>query len=109
MVSEKMIEEDLSWVEEGATKSTYKLGVGLERCEDKAEKSAPKFVPISNYHKEKETLKPIKTHYPSNLKPSFNPREVWRKILQRQVRKFTFACFVAVRFTWMSFVFGARE
>jgi hypothetical protein len=25
------------------------------------------------------------------------------------VRKFTFACFVAVRITWMSFAFGARE
>jgi hypothetical protein len=26
---EKMIEEDLSWVEESATKSTYRLGVGF--------------------------------------------------------------------------------
>jgi hypothetical protein len=46
-----MIEEDLSQVEESATKSTYKLGVGFERCEDKDEKSASKFVPSSNYHK----------------------------------------------------------
>jgi hypothetical protein len=30
-VSEKMIEEDLSRVEESATKSTYKLGVDFER------------------------------------------------------------------------------
>jgi hypothetical protein len=36
-----MIEEDLSRVEESITKSTYKLGVGFERCEDKGEKSAP--------------------------------------------------------------------
>jgi hypothetical protein len=28
-----MIEDDLSRVEESATKSTYKLGVGFERCE----------------------------------------------------------------------------
>jgi hypothetical protein len=35
-----MIEEDLSWVEESATKSTYKLCVGFERCEKKGEKSA---------------------------------------------------------------------
>jgi hypothetical protein len=34
VVSEKMIENDLSQVEESATKSTYKLGVGFERCED---------------------------------------------------------------------------
>jgi hypothetical protein len=31
-LSEKMIEDDLSHVEESATKSTYKLGVGFERC-----------------------------------------------------------------------------
>jgi hypothetical protein len=72
IVSEKMIEEDLSRVEESATKSTYKLGVGFERCGDKDEKSALKFVPSPNYHKEEESLKPTKTHYPSNLKPSFN-------------------------------------
>jgi hypothetical protein len=36
-LSEKMIEEDLSRVEESATKSTYRLSVGFERCEDKGE------------------------------------------------------------------------
>jgi predicted nuclease with TOPRIM domain len=75
IVSEKMIEDDLSRVEESATKSTYKLDVGFERCEDKGEKSASKFVPSSNYHKEEESLKPTKTHYPSNPMPSFNPQE----------------------------------
>jgi predicted nuclease with TOPRIM domain len=34
-LSEKKIEEDLSQVEKSATKSTYRLGVGFERCEDK--------------------------------------------------------------------------
>jgi hypothetical protein len=67
-----MIEEDLSRVEESATKSTYKLFLGFKRCENKCEKSAPKFVPNSNYHKEEESLKPTKTHYPFNPKPSFN-------------------------------------
>jgi predicted nuclease with TOPRIM domain len=52
MVIEKMIEEDLSQVEKSVTKSTYKLGVGFERCENKGEKSALKFIPSSNYHKE---------------------------------------------------------
>jgi hypothetical protein len=66
-------------VEESATKSTYKLGVGFERCEDNGEKSAPKFVPSSNYHKEEETLKSTKTHYPSNPKPSFKPKREVRK------------------------------
>jgi hypothetical protein len=54
-----MIEDDLSRVEESATKSTYKLGVGFETCEKKGEKSAPKFIPNSNYHKEEEAFKPI--------------------------------------------------
>jgi hypothetical protein len=79
VVSEKMIEDDLNRVEESATKPTYKLGVGFERCEDKGEKSPPKFVPSSNYHKEEETLKSTKTHYPSNPKPSFNPKREVRK------------------------------
>jgi hypothetical protein len=74
-----MIEDDLSRVEESVTKVTYKLGVGFERCEDKSEKSALKFVPSSNYHKEKESLKPTKTHYPSNPKPSFTPKRGVKK------------------------------
>jgi hypothetical protein len=74
-----MIEYDLGRVEESATESTYKLGVGFDRCENKGEESAPKFIPSSNYHKEEESLKPIKTHYPSNLKPSFNPKRGVKK------------------------------
>jgi hypothetical protein len=74
-----MIEEDLSQVEESATKSTYKLGVGFERCEDNGEKSTPKFVPSTNYHKEEESLIPTKTYYPSNPKPSFNPKRSAKK------------------------------
>jgi hypothetical protein len=79
ILSEKMIEEDLSQVEESATKSTYKLGVGFERCENNGEKSAPKFIPSSTYHKEEATIKPTKAHYPSNPKPSFNPKREARK------------------------------
>jgi hypothetical protein len=71
ILSEKMIEEDLSRVEESATKSSYKLGVGFERCEKKGEKSAPKFFLSSSYHKEEEALKPTKpiTH-PTQSHPS---------------------------------------
>jgi hypothetical protein len=80
VLSEKMVEEDLSQVEESATKSTYRLSVGFERCEKKGEKSAPKFIPSSSYHKEEEALKPTNAHYSSNLKPSFNPkREAWKE------------------------------
>jgi hypothetical protein len=67
-LSEKMIEEDLSWVEENATKSTYRLSVGFERCEDKGEKGAPKFIPSSTYHKEEATIKSTKARNPSNPK-----------------------------------------
>jgi hypothetical protein len=74
-----MVENDLSWVEESATKSTYKLGVGFERCENKGEKSAPKFIPSSTYHQEKKTIKYTKTHYPSNPKLSFNPKREAKK------------------------------
>jgi hypothetical protein len=74
VLSEKMIEEDLSRVEESATKSTYRLSVGFERCEDKGEKSAPKFIRSSTYHKEEVTIKSTKAHYISNPKPSFNPK-----------------------------------
>jgi hypothetical protein len=71
ILSEKMIEEDLSRVEESATKSSYKLGVGFERCDKKDEKSAPKFFLSSSYHKEEEALKPTKpiTH-PTQSHPS---------------------------------------
>jgi hypothetical protein len=79
VLSKKMIEENLSLAEESATRSTYRLGVGLERCEDKGEKSAPKFITSSNYHKEEETIKSTKTYYPSNPKPSFNPKRGVKK------------------------------
>jgi hypothetical protein len=79
VLSEKMIEEDLSWVEKSVTKSTYRLDVGFERCEKKSEKSAPMFVPSSSYHKEEEALKPTKAHYPSNPMPSFKPKREVRK------------------------------
>jgi hypothetical protein len=69
-----MIDDDSSQIEQSATKSTYKLSIGFERCEDKGEKSALRFVPSSNYYKVEEALKPIKTHYPSNPKSSINPK-----------------------------------
>jgi hypothetical protein len=91
VLSEKMIEEDLSRVEESATKSTYRLGVGFERCEDKGEKSAPKFIPSSTYHKEEATIKSTKAHYPSNPKPSFNPKREARKEIPKP-REEAFVC-----------------
>jgi hypothetical protein len=74
-----MVDDDLRRVEESATKSIYKLGVSFERCEDKGEKSAPKFISSSTYHQEEKIIKPNKTDYPSNPKPSFNPKREVRK------------------------------
>jgi hypothetical protein len=67
------------------------LGVGFERCEDKGGKSAPKFIPISNYHQEEKTIKSTKTHYPSNSKPSFNPKREVRKE-NPKLREEAFVC-----------------
>jgi hypothetical protein len=50
VLSEKIVEDDLSMIEESVTKFTYKLGVDFERYEDKGEKSATKFIPSSTYH-----------------------------------------------------------
>jgi predicted nuclease with TOPRIM domain len=60
VVSEKMIEDDLSHVKETTIKSTYKLGVSFERCEDKSVKSAPKFISSSNCHQEEKQSNPPK-------------------------------------------------
>jgi hypothetical protein len=91
VLSEKIIEEYLSRVEESATKSTYRLGVGFERCEDKCEKSTPKFIPSSTYHKEEATIKSTKAHYPSNPKSSFNPKREARKETSKP-REEAFVC-----------------
>jgi hypothetical protein len=91
VVIEKMIEDDFSRVKESATKSTYKLGVGFKRCEDKGENGAHKFVPTSNYHKEKETIKSIKPHYLSSPKPSFKPKRDVKKETSKMKEK-AFVC-----------------
>jgi hypothetical protein len=90
-LSEKMIEEDLSRVEESATKLTYKLGVGFERCKDNGEKSAPKFIPSFTYDQEEKRIKSTKAHYPSNPKPSINPKREVRKETPK-LREEDFVC-----------------
>jgi hypothetical protein len=96
ILSEKMIEDDLSWVDESTAKSTYKLGVGFQRCENKVGKSALKFIPNSSYHQEEKTIKFTKAHYPSNPKPSFNPkREVSKE--SPKLREEAFVCILCSR------------
>jgi hypothetical protein len=91
ILSEKMIEENLSLDEESATKSTYKLSIGFHMCEDKGEKNASKFIHNSNYHQEEKTIKSTKAHYPANPKPSFNPKREVRKEIPK-LREEAFVC-----------------
>jgi predicted nuclease with TOPRIM domain len=75
IVSEKMIEEDLSRVEESTTKSTYKLGVGFERCEDKGQKSACLFLAPIITKRKNHSNQPKPTTHPIPSHPS-TPRAV---------------------------------
>jgi hypothetical protein len=104
-----MIEEDFNRVEKNATKCTYRLSVGFERCEDKGEKSALKFIHSSIYLKEEETIKSTKAHYPSNQSHLSTQREKQGKKPTSRGRKPSFVCFVAVLVTWMSFTSGVRK
>jgi hypothetical protein len=65
--------------------------LGLRYVRKKCEKSAAKFVLSSSYHKEEEALKPIKAHYPSNLKLSFNLKREARKESPK-LREEAFVC-----------------
>jgi hypothetical protein len=70
-----MVEDDLSRVEESATKFTYKLDIGFERCEDKGEKSAHKFIPSPPTTKRRKQSNPSKlTTHPTHSLPS-TPRK----------------------------------
>jgi hypothetical protein len=77
-LSEKMIEEDLSRVDECVTHSIHKLGLGYKRCEDKGEIST-KFVHSSTYNDEEETLKAKQIPYPPNPNSSFNPKRDFKR------------------------------
>jgi hypothetical protein len=65
--------------------------LGLRDVRKKDEKSAPKFIPSSSYHKEEEALKPTKTHYSSNQKPSFNSKRCVKKEFPKS-REESFVC-----------------
>jgi hypothetical protein len=77
-LSKKMIEENLSRVDEYVIHSIHKLGLGYERCEDKG-KIFTKFVPSSTYKYEEETLKAKQIPYPPNPKSSVNPKRAQKQ------------------------------
>jgi hypothetical protein len=106
ILSEKMIEEDLSRVEESVTKSTYKLGVGFERCE--VWRVLSSLFPAPPITKRKQQSNPLNlTTHPTQSHHS-TLREKWGNKPPSRERKHLFACFVAVQFTWMSFTSDAR-
>jgi hypothetical protein len=78
-LSEKMIEEDLSWVDECVTRAIHKLGLSYERCEDKGEISI-QFVPSSTYKDMEEILKAKQIPQPPNPKLSFNLKRAKKQI-----------------------------
>jgi hypothetical protein len=75
-VSEKMIEEDLSKVEESATKSTYRFSVGFERCEKKVRRMLLSlFLAPATIKKRKHSNQPKHITHPIQSYPS-TQREV---------------------------------
>jgi hypothetical protein len=71
-----MIEDDFSQVEESGTKSTYKLGAGFERCEDKVESVLLSLFLDPTTTKRKQQSNPPKlTTHPIQSRPS-TPREM---------------------------------
>jgi hypothetical protein len=86
-LSEKLIEEDLSRIDECVTHSIHKLGLSFERCELKGE-IYTKFVSISTYKDEEETLKAKPIPYHPNSNPSFNPKKVQRQTIDSSMSNF---------------------
>jgi hypothetical protein len=71
VVSEKMIEDDLSQVEKSATKFTDKLGVGFQRCEKRVRRVLPSlFLAPTTIKRRKHSNQPKPTSHPIQSHPS---------------------------------------
>jgi hypothetical protein len=69
--SEKMVEEDLSRVEQSATKSTYRLDVGFESCEDRVRRVLPSlFLAPPTTKRKQQSNSPKLTTHPTQSHPS---------------------------------------
>jgi hypothetical protein len=95
-LSEKMIEEDLSRVEESATKSTYRLVLGLRDVRIRVLLSL--FLAPATIKKRKHSNQPKPFTHPIQSHPS-TQREKQGKKPPSGERKLLFACFVAVLVT----------
>jgi hypothetical protein len=71
ILSKKMIEEDLSRVEESVTKSTYRFGVGFERCEKRVKRVLLSlFLAQTTIKKRKHSNQPNPITHPTQCHPS---------------------------------------
>jgi hypothetical protein len=76
ILSKKMIEEDLSRVEESATKSTNKLCVFFEKCKNKGGRVLLSlFLAPTTTKRRKQSNPPKLTTHPIQIQP-LTPREV---------------------------------
>jgi hypothetical protein len=108
VLSEKMIEEDLSRVEGSATKSIYKLGVGFKRYGKRVRRVLLNlFLAPTTRKKRKLSNQPKPTTHPIQSHHSIQ-RKNWGRKPPNRGKKFLFACFVVVLVTWMSFASGVR-
>jgi hypothetical protein len=81
ILSEKMIDEDLSRDEESATKFTYRLGVSFERCENKGGRVLPSLFPAPPTTKRKQQSNPSKlTTHPIQSHPSTQREKQGKKL-----------------------------
>jgi hypothetical protein len=70
-LSEKMIDEDLSRIEESATKSTYRLGVGLRDVRRKVRRVLLSlFIAPATIKKRKHSIQPKLITHPIQSHPS---------------------------------------
>jgi hypothetical protein len=109
VLSEKLIEEDLSRVEESATKSTSDWVLVLRRVRIRVGRVAPSSFPAPPTTKRKQQSNPPKlTTHPTQSHASTQREKQGKKPPSRE-RKLLCACFMAVLVTWMSFASGERE
>jgi hypothetical protein len=78
-LSEKMIEQDLSWVEENATKSTYRLGVRFERYENVRSVLPSLFLALPTTKRKQQSNPPKLTIHPTQSHPSIQREKQGKK------------------------------
>jgi hypothetical protein len=109
VLSEKMIEEDLSRLRRVQSSPHTDWGLGLRGVRIRVRRVLPSLFLAPPTTKRKQQSNPPKlTTHRTQSHPSTQREKQARKLLSRE-RKLLFACFVAVLVTWMNFASGGRE